>query len=86
MALFAILAPLDNAKIGEAIEQAFPSEFFSVSNGQWFVSGTGTPKEISDRIGITDGKNGAGIVVAVSSYWGRSSPDLWPWLSARLSK
>jgi hypothetical protein len=86
MAVFAVLAPLDNQKIGPAIEATFPDNFFRASNGQWFVSAQGTAKQISDRLGISDGTNGGGIVVTVASYWGRTNPDLWPWLAARMEK
>jgi hypothetical protein len=84
MALFAVLAPLDNAKIGPVLEETFAGNYQRVWNGQWFVSAQGTTKDICDQLGISDGTNGTGIVVAVASYWGRASADLWPWLGEKL--
>jgi len=84
MALFAVIAPPDNSRIGSVIENVFEGRYQRVWNGQWFVSGTGTSKDICDQLGISDGTNGAAIVVRVSSYWGRANPDLWPWLASKL--
>jgi len=84
MALFAIIAPPDNARIGPAIESNFAGKFMRAWNGQWFISASGTPQSISEQLGIADGSNGAGIVMVVASYWGRANPDLWPWLSSEL--
>lgn len=86
MPVFAVLAPLDNQRIGAAIESVFADNFFRLSNGQWFVSTHGTAQQLSDRLGISDGSNGGGVVVTVASYWGRSNPDLWPWLAARIDR
>ena len=85
MALYAIIAPLDNAKIGPAIESVFEGNFVRVWNGQWFVScPPTTPKEICEKLGIADGSNGSGIVLVIASYWGRGNPDLWPWMATRM--
>jgi hypothetical protein len=88
MPVFAVLAPLDNQKIGPAIESLFGTgeNFFRVSNGQWFVATPGTAQTVADRLGISDGTNGGGVVVTIASYWGRANADLWPWLSARMDK
>jgi hypothetical protein len=86
MSIFAVLAPLDNARIGPAIEATFPGKFTRIWNGQWFVSAPGTTKELCDQLGITDGTNGTAVVVSVASYWGRAHQDIWEWLSSRMEK
>jgi hypothetical protein len=91
MALFLIIAPVDNSRIGAAVEATFAGEgeFFRVWNGQWFVSASGTAKDIAQKLGIgaeSEGGIGSGVVVSVNSYWGRANADLWPWLSSKIEK
>lgn len=80
MSVFLVIAPPDNALLGPALESRFAGKFMRVWNGQWFISASGTPREICEHLGIADGPNGSGIVIAVASYWGRANADLWPWL------
>jgi len=87
MAIFAVLAPLDNLKIGPALESKFAGNFFRAWNGQWFISASGTPRQIAEQLGIgSEGENGSAIILSVSSYWGRANVELWPWLAARIEK
>lgn len=84
MSLFAILAPPDNSKLGPAIETRFANNFYRVWNGQWIISEVGTAREISDKLGISDGSNGPGVVLAITTYWGNANTDLWEWMKSRL--
>ena len=89
MAIFAVLAPLDNHKIGPAVESIFAGQFFRGWNGQWFISASGTPREIAQKLGIgAEGEGGIGsaVVISINSYWGRANAELWPWLQARIEK
>lgn len=45
-----------------------------------------TAKDVSDRLGITDGSNGNGVVLNVAGYFGRSNPQLWEWLAAKIQQ
>jgi len=85
MAIFAVTAPSSNQKIGPAIEAAFPNEHIQTWLGHWFVSASGTAKEVSERLGIPGGGVGTAIVVSVANYWGRANTDVWEWLKEHWS-
>ncbi len=42
-----------------------------------------TTRQVATRIGLGDDPSSNGIVVPVTSYWGRYDRDLWEWLSAK---
>jgi hypothetical protein len=84
MAVFLIVAlPHENrAKLPAAINAAFPNANYTLdSNAGYLVSATTiTAQMVSDRVGLTDGTNGAGIVVEVAAYYGRANPNIWTWI------
>jgi hypothetical protein len=77
-----------DARLGEAIETAFPNNFFQVSErGQWLVVGEGTAREISNKIGITGVEPppiSTSVVFSVSGYFGRASSEMWEWIAVKL--
>ena len=87
MPVFAIL-PADNAKLQPKIETIIPpGDRLLLPGGGWLVSHTGTTKELAEILGISisDGNDTTpGIVVAITSYWGRATPDVWEWLQLKL--
>jgi hypothetical protein len=82
--LFAILLPEPNSGLAARIESEFPTDHYTVTQTQWLVVSTGTAIDVSTRLGITDGAAGSGIVLAVSSYYGRTSMATWEWISAKI--
>jgi hypothetical protein len=48
----------------------------------WLVAAKTTAKELSDNLQITDGVNGAAIVIEVASYFGRANPNIWTWIKS----
>ncbi len=86
MAIFAVIGTNENPQLVQSLQQFFPGEHLKIGNGQWFISSRFGAKEISDSLGITDGRNGAGIVIAVGSYFGRASAEVWDWMSSRLQR
>lgn len=58
-------------------------DFLKLPTSGYFVAHPGTSQELSDAIGLTEGTTGVGIVVAVSSYYGRATNDIWEWVSSR---
>jgi hypothetical protein len=67
-----------------AIQQVYSADSFNVGPGQWFVADSGTAKEVSDKLGITDGALGAAVVVSAAGYFGRYQANLWEWLAAEM--
>jgi hypothetical protein len=84
MAIFVIIPqpnPNNNAPLPAAIAAAYPNKWHALDAGTgWLISATGTPQEISEKLGITSGKNGSGVVVEMASYFGRANPNTWTWI------
>ena len=81
MALFAIMIASD-AQLAPALEAAYPQKYLQVGPGQWLVASSGTAIDVSTALGITGGRNGGGVVVSVSGYYGRASTGIWEWIKA----
>lgn len=82
MSIFAIMRQpgANNERLGPAIAQTYPLHHYDLGEGSWLVAGRGTAKDISDRLGITDGRNGSAVVVETGSYYGRANPAIWTWI------
>lgn len=83
--LFALMASGNPDALKSAISEKLKEEALEVAIGQWLVvrPSTTTTAELSNELGITDGKNGGAIVVSVSGYYGRSNPSTWEWIAAK---
>jgi hypothetical protein len=87
MALFLITPISDPKKVMESVKENFPSDYFQINGtNSLLVHSSGTTKELSDRLKITEGENGTGIVVSFLNYYGRGQTDMWEWIQSRLSK
>jgi hypothetical protein len=86
MVVFAILSPIgDNSALETVIPIQFPNDWLKLAPGQWLVAGKGTAVDVSNKLGISDGQNGVGLVFSVSSYFGRADPNVWEWIRVKLS-
>lgn len=88
MTLFAIIQqPGANAeRLSGAIAAAYPEAKYDLASGAWIVSDIATAKEISDKVGISEGTNGSGVVLEVASYFGRANPAIWSWMKSKLER
>ena len=84
MTIFAVFRVKNPASLGNAIEHEFKDDHLKVADHEWLISFTGTARELSDRLGITDGTNGSAMVFAMSGYSGRAATDIWEWIKTRL--
>lgn len=57
---------------------------FSLKDGAWLVVFDGTAQLLSEKLGIRGGETEPALVLSVSNYSGRASPDIWDWLSTHL--
>jgi hypothetical protein len=82
MTIFAIIKqPGRNSdKLAGAIERTYQQSNYELENGSWLVSDTATAKDVADKLGITDGVNGSGLVVEIASYYGYANPAVWSWM------
>ena len=83
MGVFIIFRVTEPAKLKEAIKASFGVEQYDLGNNEWLVSLKGTPKEVSDKIGISDGSNGNAMIFAMSGYYGRATTEIWDWIKAK---
>lgn len=86
MAIFAILAPSETDIMKAELQRLFPGDYLRVGFGQWLVSAANaSAKDVSDAVGISDGRSGTGIVFLTAGYFGRSNPEHWEWIASRLT-
>lgn len=70
-------------QLSNAVKAAYPDDVYVLGNGAWIVSDSVTARDVSDKIGISEGDNGSAIVVEVASYFGRANPSIWSWMKAK---
>jgi hypothetical protein len=85
MALFALMTSEDTPALEAKIKELFPNAYLQVEPRQWFLIGSGTAKDVSERLGITSGVSGSGIVISVGGYYGRAGTNVWEWIASKSS-
>lgn len=83
MSVFAVIPTRLDHKLGPALDAARSSgvlQYLQLPQKEYLVSFRGTSTELSDLLKITGGENGLAIVLAISSYYGRTSTDTWEWI------
>ena len=85
--IFAVIAAGNPEALKAKIEAEFPSANLTVGTGQWLIVGPSsmTTQELSVKLEISVDKNiSSGIVLSVSSYFGRTQISTWEWLTAKM--
>lgn len=84
MGIFVIFRVANAAKMSAALKTHFPDDHLDIGQNEWLVSAKGTAKEISDKLGISDGAGaGNAIVFSMGSYFGRAATNIWDWIKAK---
>jgi hypothetical protein len=89
MAIFLIIPTGDSSGIKNSLVSHKSSdavEFYALPKDEFIVFYSGTCKEISDILGISDGSSGTAVVAKIDSYYGRASTDIWEWIKSRWDK
>jgi hypothetical protein len=82
MSVFAVIASSNPSAVGTAIVAQYGANHYQFTNNVWFVSDNGTTKDVSDRLGISNGVIGAqGVVLKFDNYSGYAATAGWQWLS-----
>lgn len=85
MGIFLVTATDKQDQVEMSVKENFTDLFYQVPNNTaWFVVFKGTTVELSERLGLTSGKSGSGVVIPVNNYYGRASKDMWEWLASRM--
>ena len=83
MAIFVIFNITNPDAIAGAMANAFPQDHLQIRNDQYLVSAFMTAKDVSDRLMISEGDNGNGIVFRMESYFGRTPVTIWDWVKTK---
>jgi hypothetical protein len=85
MTIFVVFRVKASACMRAAIAQAYPDDSLDLGNNEWLICTKGTPKSVSDSLGITSKPDtiGAAIVFSVDDYFGRASADIWDWIKSK---
>jgi hypothetical protein len=87
--IFAIvsLTPLNVDALSGTVIANFPDNYFQVSPDKriFLVSAAGTAKDVSDRLGISEGALNSAVVFGISGYYGRAPMNTWEWIAAKLA-
>lgn len=83
MNVFVVFKVSDPDKLSEAIVSAYPHDHLRLQEDEWLIAGPSTAQEVSDRLEISTGENGTGIVFRMGSYFGRASTNIWDWIKTK---
>lgn len=79
-------ATADRRPLGEAVETAFPGQNYRLGEHGYLVAAEGTAREVSDKLGLSEGKTQSAMVAAVFDYYGWGDRNLWAWIESRMSR
>ncbi len=75
------------ALVRARILKSYDGNYFDAGNGSFFISTDGeTTRQVATKIGLGDDADvTSGIVISVTTYWGRYNKDLWEWISVKMN-
>lgn len=82
MPVFAVIRQsVPSEPLAAAIAREYEGTHYDLGDGVWLVAGSGTAKDVADKLLITpEGKSGTAIVLEAASYYGRANPAIWSWI------
>ena len=87
MAVFVIIPQLNpnSEKLAAVVAGAFSGDSIHPLDDDkgWLVSAEGTAQQLSEKLGVTSGVNGAAVILEVAAYFGRANPNIWSWLKLK---
>lgn len=88
MTIFAVVGVTDTTKLKETLDKVFPDNYIAIPAASGFFVAVSpkiavTAKDVSDKLSITDGTIGSGIILNIAGYYGRSNPQIWEWIAAK---
>ncbi len=85
MAVFVIFRVALPDRMRSAIDSSFPSDNLYLGHNEWLVSSSGTAKDVSDKLGISDNERdtGSAIVFRMENYYGRAPSNIWEWIKTK---
>lgn len=86
MQVFAIFDVSDPDPVRERIKARYGDNCYETGRNSFFVATEGeTTRQLASAIGLGDESASSGIVIPVTSYWGRHDSQLWEWIGVKLN-
>lgn len=85
MQVFAIFKVHNPDLVKTKIVEQYPDGHYEAGDSTFFVATRGeTTRQVATKVGLGDGDGAtSGIVIPVTSYWGRQDRTLWEWISVQ---
>ena len=88
MQVFAVFAVKDNTRVREGLNEHYGDRYHVVGDDAYLLATRDeTTREAATKIGIGDNLEGrevtSGVIVPVTSYWGRGDRTMWEWIAVK---
>ena len=85
MQVFAVFNIPDPGTVQTRLEEHYPGHYIDAYHGAFFVCTTGeTSQQMGEKLGFGTENLSSGIVMPVTTYWGRADPNLWEWIHVKM--
>jgi len=72
--------------VHEKIVEHYADNYLDAGHESFFIATGGeTTRQLASKIGLGDDPVASGIVIPVTSYWGRYNRDIWEWINVKQS-
>lgn len=84
MSVFAVIGSVNSEAIGAAVVKQYGANHYRFTTNVWLVPDSGTSKDVSEKLGLTNGGlNAQGVVLRFEGYSGFAAADGWKWLATQ---
>lgn len=85
MQVFVAFNISDPAAVQSRIEAQYGAGNFYQASSSFFIATNGeTTRQVGEKLGFGDENLASGIVLPVTSCWGRYGKELWEWISVKM--
>ena len=81
-----VIVSQDPDALLKVLQSQYVGKHYKISGDSFLVVAPETSKDLSEKLGITQGVNGGGFVGHISGYFGRMAPDVWEWIRINWDK
>ncbi len=89
MQVFAVFSIADPSRVRAGLHEHYGNNYYEAADDVFFIATEGeTTRQLATKIGLGDDNTAGvtmGIVIPVTSYWGRYHSQLWEWISVKQS-
>jgi hypothetical protein len=84
-AIFVFIPDAISERLNNLVREKFGKASYSLPRGNWLIAYQGTSQQLTEELQITGVGDASGIIMSISSYWGRTNPAVWEWLKQYIS-